>query len=876
MYAVNLTRKCLSKKLTFCFQFRFLSGISAWDEELSSTHKHQIEKYWKDKIWSPTFDEDDKTRDKFYVLSMFPYPSGKLHMGHVRVYTISDTVARYHRMNGKNVLQPIGWDAFGLPAENAAIERNVAPKDWTDQNIAQMKQQLDRLGCSFDWSREIATCEPDYYKWTQYLFLKMFESGLAYQKEALVNWDPIDQTVLAHEQVNENGCSWRSGVKVEKKLLKQWFIRTTKYAKDLLDHLDDPQLQDWRDIIKLQKHWIGECNGVSFDFKLIGTESSQSKDILTLWTSKPELMTMAKFVTVKSSSKLGGYKYEMINGVKRLMIKAENPLTGEKIPVFVHDDIEYELFCDTYLGIPGGFEADRQFAQSVELEMSEETNSLQPAEIPRLQNEICNKAQSLAVGGYWTSAKLQDWLISRQRYWGTPIPIVHCDSCGAQPVPTEQLPVMLPTVSGLSKKGALAQSDDWINTTCPKCGGRAKRETDTMDTFVDSAWYYLRYIDPKNQSEPFSKEQANKLMPVDLYIGGKEHAVLHLYYARFLSHFLYSLGLVPQREPFNRLLVQGMIMGQSYRIKGTGKYLSKSQVNIIDSKKNKAIDKESGKSVVVTWEKMSKSKLNGVDPEEMFEQYGTDTTRLLVLADVAPTSHRNWSTATFPGILNWQHRLWLTVGKFIDLRKNNPAECSEEEFKLHEDNLFDSRNFYIKGATFNYYMSQQMSVAVSKMQGLTNSLRRVPPSVIARSEQFERALAAQIILLAPMAPHFASELWTGFQSAPNRINNSNFDYNWEKSVLEQSWPQVDLDYRLDLLCQTNGHENTIVKIPRKELEAMDYDRAVSIALQQPEVQKILETRKMLDAKFDVYKGYQGVVNILTSEKLVQVEKVANK
>lgn len=290
----------------------------------------------------------------------------------------------------------------------------------------------------------------------------------------------------------------------------------------MLDHLDDAQLQDWRDIIKLQKHWIGECNGVSFDFKIVGKES-QSTDILTLWTSKPELMPNAKFVTVKSSSKLGEYEYETVNGVKRLMIKAENPLTGEKIPIFVSDDIEYELFCDTYLGIPDGFEVDRNFAQSVGLEISNETNTLEPEEITRLQNDICNKARSLAVGGYWTSAKLQDWLISRQRYWGTPIPIVHCGFCGAQPVPKLQLPVMLPTLSGLSKKGALAQSEDWINTQCPKCGGPAKRETDTMDTFVDSAWYYLRFIDPKNQNEPFSKEKANKLMPVDLYIGGKEH-----------------------------------------------------------------------------------------------------------------------------------------------------------------------------------------------------------------------------------------------------------------------------------------------------------------------------------------------------------------
>lgn len=342
--------------------------------------------------------------------------------------------------------------------------------------------------------------------------------------KALVNWDPVDKTVLAHEQVDSNGCSWRSGAKVEKKLLKQWFIQTTKFAKDLLDGLDDPTLEDWKDIIKLQKHWIGDCNGVSFDFKIISKDSSTS-DILTLWTSKPELISNAKFVAVKPESKLGSFESVIVNGIPKLLIQAENPLTGQQIPIFVTNNLEYELFTDTYLGIPDGFESDRLFAQSVNIEVSDDPVTLDENEIKRIQREVCSKAQQMKVGGHWTSAKLQDWLISRQRYWGTPIPIIHCDSCGVQPVPYEQLPVLLPEASEIPEKGAahLLHSSDWINTTCPSCGKPSKRETDTMDTFVDSAWYYLRYLDPKNDSEPFSKEKSAQLAPVDLYIGGKEH-----------------------------------------------------------------------------------------------------------------------------------------------------------------------------------------------------------------------------------------------------------------------------------------------------------------------------------------------------------------
>nr|CAI5843216.1 unnamed protein product [Callosobruchus analis] len=853
---------------------RFISSLNLWKEEITPEIKHMIEEKWKDNIVPNGFEEGEKCKEKYYVLPMFPYPSGSLHMGHVRVYTISDAVARYQRMNNKNVIHPIGWDAFGLPAENAAIERKIAPNVWTNQNIAHMKKQLQQLGCSFEWEREFATCDPKYYRWTQELFLKLYDKGLIYQRKALVNWDPIDQTVLADEQVDENGCSWRSGAKVEKKLLKQWFIRTTKFAKSLFDNLDSSKLHDWRDIIKLQKHWIGECNGVNFDFKVANSEDG----FVTLWTDHPEYIEYVKFIIVNENHILA--RQEGITDVKgtvKLKAEVENPFTKNKIPVFVSHEIEFLPFTDFYVGIPGISEEAANFAQTHSILYDNIPLLKNTEEIIAKQDHVCNMAKHTNIGGYWTSAKLKDWLISRQRYWGTPIPMVHCKECGAVPVPQDKLPVQLPKLASLSEKGVsqLAEDLDWLNTKCPKCGGEAKRETDTMDTFVDSSWYFLRFTDPINQEKIFHENQVKKLMPVDLYIGGKEHAVLHLYYARFVNHFLHSLGLVPEKEPFKRLLVQGMVMGRSYRVKSTGEYLPECKVNVIDLKKNKAVTKDTQEPVVIAWEKMSKSRHNGVDPAEMFKQYGIDTTRLLILADVAPTSHRNWNTNTFPGILNWQKRLWLTIRDFLKHRNSAPQMVSEDEFKSHDDFMFDSRNYYVKGASFNYVISQQMSVAVSKQQGLTNSLRKCPPAVYAYSKQFERALAAQIILLAPMAPHFASELWSGFVSAPNRLNDSG-EVIWDKAVLEQKWPVVDMDYELDLIFQVNGHENALVKIARRNLEVLPKEKALEIALQQKEVQTTLTKRNILDVRYEAHKGFDGILNIITDQpppKVKEADKI---
>lgn len=835
---------------------RALTGINQWDEEISSELKCKIEAYWSEHLTKEHYNPPlNNGNNKYYVLSMFPYPSGNLHMGHVRVYAISDSIARFQRMHGKHVIHPIGWDAFGLPAENAAIERGVAPKQWTQQNIAQMKEQLIKLGCSFQWEREIATCNVNYYKWTQELFLKLFDAGLVYQNESVVNWDPIDQTVLADEQVDENGCSWRSGAKVERKPLKQWFIRTTRFAKDLLEGLNDPILQDWRDIIKLQQHWIGDCNGVSFDFKIVRNDDVTTQ-FVSLWTDKPEYIKHAKFLIVSPNHILGKNSGDLINQSIKTDVLVQNPFNKDLIPVYISElEIDFPHGVDSHLGIPCASHQDSCIAYKYHIKFDKTPERHDSAD------DICLQAQELKIGGFWTSPKLKDWLVSRQRYWGTPIPIIHCPSCGPLAVPRHNLPITL--------------SSSPSSVTCHKCGNaNANRETDTLDTFVDSSWYYLRYLSQNEEGEMFNVKDAQELSPVDLYIGGKEHAILHLYYARFISYFLHSSGLLKQKEPFKRLLVQGMVMGRSFRIKGTGQYLAESDVKVLDYKKNKATSLKTGEPVVMQWEKMSKSKLNGVSPIDMFNEYSVDTTRLLILADVAPMSHRNWNSNTFPGIINWQRRLWLTVQGFLKHRREMPANISETLFKEQEDFLFDSRNYYIKGATFNYCASQQISVAISKMQGLTNSLRKASASIFAHSVQFERALSVQIILLAPIAPHFASELWSGFCSAPNRLSTTE-EIKWDKSVLEQKWPEVDMEYELDLVCQVNGQddEEVIVKMQRCLIEQLSKEGAVELALKESKIQDLLKNRSISDISYTLHPGYEAVLNISAYKNDVEKSKL---
>ncbi|XP_035779650.1 probable leucine--tRNA ligase, mitochondrial [Anopheles albimanus] len=855
---------------------RHLSSASnaVASRELTSEMKLQIEERWQSKLGDSRFDPTATDKPKRYVLAMFPYPSGNLHMGHVRVYTISDAMARFYRLNGANVLHPMGWDAFGLPAENAAIQRRIPADTWTQRNIAEMRKQLEMLAFSFDWEREFATCDASYYQWTQQLFLMLFKDGLAYQRESQVNWDPVDQTVLADEQVDDNGCSWRSGAKVEKKVLRQWFIKTTRFAKPLLEGLSDPSLEDWKDIIKLQRHWIGECEGYAFELPLVNDTKGAS---ISIWTREPSDLRNALFIALHPSNLLNTSK-----GIDCVLeVECENPFTGRRLPVIVTEQVPFAEGCDTYLAVDS--EENRKIAQAIGLKKIDLNGNDNGNELSN--DEILQKAVSARIGGHAVSSKLRDWLISRQRFWGTPIPIIHCPSCGPVAVPEQDLPVRLPTDSvGVP----LAQNTEWLRVDCPSCKRTdCQRESDTMDTFVDSSWYFLRFADPHNRKAMFDRSAAHHLMPVDLYVGGKEHAVLHLYYARFVAHYLHSKGLLPSAEPFKRLLVQGMVMGRSYRVVSNGKYIPAAEAEIVDEKNNKAIERATGEPVTLLWEKMSKSKLNGVDPLEVLREHGCDTLRLILLADVAPTSHRNWSEATFPGILNWQKRIWMTMYDFHEIRSKLVAgegPPSTEEYRQHEHQLWDARNYFTAGATFNYRHSHQLSVGISKMQGLTNAIRRVPPEVIAFSRQYELALAAQIVMLAPMAPHFAVELWQQFLTVPNRVTQDTENdavIRWNGGVFDQRWPEIDQDFPLDLTFKINGAECCILKIPAKRFNLLTHQESLDIALKQEPILKLIGKRPMRTSEFTLYPNCEAFLAVeldraLSSEGEVVKEKKEKK
>ncbi|XP_063821308.1 leucine--tRNA ligase, mitochondrial [Ostrinia nubilalis] len=829
-------------------------SLGLWHLDITTDIKLKIEDHWaKEVVSSPEIKENV---DTYYVLPMFPYPSGNLHMGHVRVYSISDTIARFHKLNGKNIIHPIGWDAFGLPAENAAIERNILPHHWTQTNIDSMKQQLKSLKYNFDWNRELSTCDPQYYKWTQYIFLKLFEKGLAYQCKAKVNWDPIDRTVLADEQVDEFGCSWRSGAKVESKILTQWFIKTTKYAKKLYDGLKSESLEDWKDIINLQRHWIGECNGIVVTFKIKLGDEFKSLDI---WTSDPYKFIYGEFITMSNNNIL-------LHGIKldNSSLKCLNPITDQEMPVYVTDSANYAPERDVYIASPALDEEDFKLAKTLNIPLN--INKGITCDKEKENQHAIEIAQRKCVGGHYVSSKLKDWLISRQRYWGTPIPIVHCTKCGTVPVPFEDLPVELPIVEAVEPGiQVLANLDDWVNCKCPKCQSNAKRETDTMDTFVDSSWYYYRFLDPSNKEKAFDKKHLVGKTPINVYIGGKEHAVLHLYYARFMSYFLHSLGWTPSEEPFKKLVVQGMVMGQSYKLKSSGKYL---QPNDVEKVGNEFKDKTSGESVLVQWEKMSKSKYNGENPERLLSEYGSDTTKLLMLADVPPATSRRWSDATLPGVLNWQHRLWLTLRDFLKYRTSNVSKTiADVDFKKHESKILDARNYYTATATYHFKYTYKLSVGISRLQSLTSTLRNnVPAEVIAYSKEYEQALASLIIMLSPVTPHFSSELWAGFLSAPNRVSTHLPNYiDWEKSVLDQHWPEVDDDYNLSFLCKVDGADRCEIKIKSIYLKEINQETALGMMINKEPVAKWIKTN-IIRTKFELYPGCRAILHISTNRQ----------
>ncbi|WP_288346882.1 leucine--tRNA ligase [uncultured Prochlorococcus sp.] len=800
------------------------------DKRATNLYKpSDIEGKWQ-KIWEDdnlyNTDEQASNKEKFYALSMFPYPSGNLHMGHVRNYVITDLIARFQRFQGKVVLHPMGWDAFGLPAENAAIERGINPDKWTKQNIAHMKSQLKLLGLSVDWDREFATCDENYYVWTQFLFLELHKAGLVYQKESEVNWDPIDNTVLANEQVDSEGKSWRSGAIVEKKLLTQWFLKITDYAEELLQDLE--KLNEWPERVKImQENWIGKSIGTNINFKI----KEFKKEKIQVFTTRPDTLFGVTYLAIsvnhplikkisdnKILSKLENLKIYLQEskdkdqkkiGIPTNLI-AINPINSKEIPIWIASYVLDEYGTGAVMGVPAHDERDFEFAKinSIDIKQviikdkdkstSELTNAftdngflINSNNFDGLNNSDAKKHISEhGERNGWAENKIQfrlrDWLISRQRYWGCPIPIIKCTNCGSVPVNKKDIPVRLPNEIKISsnKINSLGSNQSWINTTCPKCGNLASRETDTMDTFMCSSWYFLRYPSSKSLTKPFEKEKINKWLPVDQYVGGVEHAILHLLYARFLTKALRDNNLFDIDEPFKRLLTQGMVQSAAYKNSITGKYISPTDIKDITDPK----DPKDNSKLEVLFEKMSKSKYNGIDPESVIKKYGADTARMFILFKAPPEKDLEWGDSDVEGQYRFLCRIWKL---FLDYSNNDISHEANKLKKENESSLLKSINIAIKEIS-NDIKNNQFNTAISELMKFYNSISSNLNHV---SKDLRReALMKFCILLAPFAPHISEEIW-------HLIGNS-------KSVHLEKWPVFDEDAlrenSYELVIQING------------------------------------------------------------------------
>ena len=812
--------------------------------------------------------------DTYYALSMFPYPSGNLHMGHVRNYVITDVIARVARMRGKQVLHPMGWDAFGLPAENAAIERGVDPGAWTDQNIASMRSQLKRLGLSIDWDREVATCHSDYYRWTQWLFLQFLEAGLAYQSDATVNWDPIDQTVLANEQVDGDGRSWRSGALVEKRKLRQWFLKITAYADALLDDL--PKLTGWPERVRtMQANWIGRSTGAQLRFSLVEAEGVAGEEVITVFTTRPDTICGATYVVLAPEHPLVS---ALTTADQQLAVEAfcdlvsrqseqertaedrpkrgvplgthvRNPATGELIPIWIADYVLADYGTGAVMGVPAHDQRDWLFARQYEL-------PIRQVVIPEGSDELAYQGEAWTEAGVlihsgrfdglrsseakaviaaaaeaegWGQStvqyRLRDWLISRQRYWGCPIPVIHCDDCGVVPVPAEQLPVELPRDVAFSGKGAspLAQLESWVAVDCPCCGKQARRETDTMDTFMCSSWYFLRYSDAGNTALPFSREAVDRWLPVDQYVGGIEHAILHLLYARFFTKALRDRGLLGFDEPFQRLLTQGMVQGVTYKNPKTGKYIAPADVGDPSDPK----DPITGDRLETFFEKMSKSKYNGVDPAVVIDQYGADTARMFILFKAPPEKDLEWDDADVEGQFRFLQRIWRLVDgarqRGISLAEGPSTSGSSSESgeaTPPERDLRRAIHTAIAAVSEDLDGDYQFNTAVSELMKLSNAMAEHLEA--SRDGVATEAIRTLLLLLAPFAPHLAEELWLSLGG--------------HGSVHSQPWPEVDaaalVRDTLPLVIQIKGKMRGSLEVPanadKETLERLALESDVAI------------------------------------------------
>lgn len=756
----------------------------------------EIENKWK-KIWEETGQYKVDTREtgkpNYYTLEMFPYPSGQIHMGHVRNYSIGDVVARFKKMEGYNVLHPMGWDSFGLPAENAAIKNGIHPHIWTMKNIEEMKDKLNLLGGSYDWDKEIATSTPEYYKFTQEIFLKFLENGLAYKKKSFVNWCTSCETVLANEQVVQGGCE-RCGSSVIKKDLNQWYFKITDFAEELLDDLDT--LDGWPEKVKLmQKNWIGKSEGADIDFKIADTDKT-----MTVFTTRPDTIYGVTCMVLAPELDLvkelvAGTEYEKnvenfvtemykFSEIERTAADADkqgmfigkyavNPINGKEVPIWIANYVMPDYGTGVVMSVPAHDDRDKEFAQKYNIDIidvidedgkminSEEFNGMVSKDA---FSKILDKIESSKLGKRTVNYRLRDWLLSRQRYWGCPIPVVYCDNCGIVPEKKENLPVLLPTDVEFTGKGEspLTTSKDFMIATCPKCGKPATREVDTMDTFVDSSWYFLRYVDNKNKEEAFDSELANRWLPVDQYIGGVEHAILHLLYARWFVKAFYKMGMVNFREPFKNLLTQGMVLKDGA--------------------------------------KMSKSKGNTVSPVEIIEEYGADTARLFVLFAAPPERDLEWSEQGVDGCFRFLNRVYRLVDELKDVVKE---ESIFGALTKEDKHMRYTINSTLKKVTEDLSEKFGFNTAISALMELINEAYKYKELETRNNAVLKECVETVIVILAPFAPHLGDELWSMIGK--------------DGSIFSISWPKYDdsalVQDEVEVVVQVNGKVRDKMNIP---------------------------------------------------------------
>jgi leucine--tRNA ligase len=783
-----------------------------------------IEKKWQ-KAWDEKgqykMDTRDTSKPKYYCLEMFPYPSGKIHMGHVRNYSIGDVVARYKKMNGYNVLHPMGWDSFGLPAENAAIKNNIHPHVWTMSNIEEMKEQLSMLGLSYDWDKEVATSTPEYYKWTQKIFLEFYKAGLAYKRKSFVNWCPSCETVLANEQVVQGQCE-RCDSLVEKKELEQWYFKTTAFSEELLADLDS--LDGWPEKVKLmQKNWIGKSFGANVNFQLEGSDQE-----ISVYTTRPDTIFGSTFMVLAPESQLArelvdGTKYEPVlneflakmhtmTQIEREAADLEkegkfigkyviNPLTGKKMPIWIANYVLADYGTGAVMGVAAHDDRDNDFAKKYNLEIipviDEDDKMINSGQFDGMNKDeafdkIIEKLEEMGKGNKKTNFRLRDWLISRQRYWGCPIPMIYCDDCGIVPVDEKDLPVLLPTDVEFTGKGEspLASSKTFTQCTCPKCGKPARREVDTMDTFVDSSWYYMRYADNKNEEAPFDADVVNNWLPVDQYIGGVEHAILHLLYARWFTKAFNKLGWTNHVEPFKNLLTQGMVL--------------------------------------MDGSKMSKSKGNTVSPVELVENYGADTARLFILFAAPPERDLEWSEQGVEGCFKFLNRVYRLVDELA------PVTKFDHEFgnltKADKDMRAKTNNT-LKKVTEDLNDRFGFNTAIAALMELINDLYKYKELDDRNDAVIKEAIEAVVVILAPFAPHLGEELWLMIGK--------------EASVFDIAWPEYDksaiqLD-EVEIIVQVNGKVRNKINAP----VGIDQEAMKDLALNDEKIKEFIEDKDVV-------------------------------